>query len=113
MRYHEPGFESRDATVAAVRIGSSSEICNAVLGASLGTEDPVWVEALCIDLARSSDDVAVKGAAILALAHLARRFHALDDRPAVTDVLAKLDDVPELAGRVGDVRDDLTQFLGD
>lgn len=113
MRYYEPGFESRDATVAAVRDGSSSEICNAVIGASLTSEDPAWVEALCVDLAQSGDDVAVKGAAVLALAHLARRFRALDDLPAVNNVLAKLEDVPELAGRVGDVRDDLAQFLND
>jgi hypothetical protein len=111
VRYHEPGFESREVTVAAVRNGSSSEICNAVIGASLATEDPAWVEALCVDLAASEDEVAVKAAAVLALAHLARRFHALADVAAVTDVLAKLDDVPELTGPVGDLRDDLAQFL--
>ena len=111
MRHQQPEFESRDATALTVRDGSTVEVCEAVIAASLGTDDPAWVEALCVDLARNHNDRDVQGAAILGLAHLARRFGSLRDLAAVTSLLAGLEDVPELAGRVDDVRGDLRTFI--
>jgi len=111
--YQQPEFESRDATALTVRDGSVPEVCEAVIAASLGSDDPAWVEALCVDLARTHDHLEVRGAAILGLAHVARRFGELDDLAAVTSVLAELAEVPALTGRVEDVRSDLRTFIVD
>lgn len=111
MRYQEPSFVSRDATVETVRVGSTNQVCDALIGASLFTDEPAWIEVLCLDLARTRDDHAVRAAAILGLAHLARRFGELQDVAEVMARLEELSETPELAGRVEDVRDDLRAFI--
>lgn len=86
-------------------------MCEAVIGAAQHSEDPSWVEGLCMDLARGTSEVEVRAAALLGLAHIARRFGRLDDLPGIQSLLAQLDADPDLAGRAQDVRDDLQIFL--
>ena len=111
MRYEEPAFRSREATLATIRAGTLDEVRDAIIGASLNASDPTWVEAMCLDVARTRDDCGIQGAAVLGLAHLARRFRHLDDCTAAEAVLLQLRDVPDLAGRANDGRDDFATFL--
>lgn len=109
MRYEEPLPIELSEAEAAVHSGDPSSIADVLLRASLSAVDPQWVEAASLS-ALARPESAVKWAALLALAHLVRRYGHLNTE-AVQAAVIPLRDDPRLAGRVDDLMDDIQIFL--
>ena len=109
MRYEEIPAIDLLAAEAGIASGVPSQIADALVRASLSPIDPAWVEAACLrSLAQS--DFEVQWAALSALGHLARRYRRLDTG-AVLAVVQPLRDNPALAGKVGDLLDDIDTYV--
>ncbi len=110
LRYEELIFESNYATLAAIASGDPEVVARAVLACAVHSDDPVFVETLAVALTVSADPL-VRRSAVLALAHLVRRFGRVN-RPAVDSLMVRLDSDVELRGSLDDLRDDLEVFGG-
>ncbi len=108
--YEELVFESTQVTLAAVASGDPEVMTRALLACALESDDPVFVETLAVALS-VSDDHAVRRSAVLALAHLVRRFGRVN-RPAIDSIMTRLDGDAGLRGALGDLREDLDAFGG-
>ena len=105
MTYETLPFESMAHTLREVGSGDSGRVVRAVLGASLKSEDPEWVEACAVSLTNAAD-IEVRRAAILAIAHLARRFRQVSPG-AVNAVVERAGREDALSGAIDDLREDL------
>lgn len=71
--------ELRSHTEAALERDDPVELERLVIEVALGSEDRVWAEYTCAQLARHRS-AGVRGGALLGFGHLARRFGALNRR---------------------------------
>jgi hypothetical protein len=110
VRYEEINPTTRAAAIAALRGDDSDVRSVALLSLALHDPDRQWVEAVCVAHADDADP-AVRGAALLGFAHLARIHGALDLHLAAPSIRRGLED-PILEGRAADVVDDLEVVLG-
>ncbi len=108
MTYEQLPYESMEQTLREVGSGDSDRVVPAVLGAALESPEREWVEACAVALTNAKD-TEVRRAAILAIAHLARRFRRVSPA-AVSAVIERALHDEALAGTVDDLRDDLETF---
>lgn len=81
----------------------------ALIRMSLWESDWEWAESICLTLL-ANDKKRVRTAALIALGHLARRFHKLHLElviPAINKLLCD----PDCQGVAGDVLDDIAVFI--
>jgi HEAT repeat protein len=97
---------------AAVEAGEPDAARLAALGAALYGDDPACAGALALRLAADPDEV-VRGNALLAFGHLARRFGRLDLARARPVIAAALGDPSAyVRGQAESAADDVAHFLG-
>lgn len=95
-------------TLQEIGSGDPGRVIRALLGAALESPDRELVEACAVSLTIAAD-TEVRRAALLAIAHLARRFRQATV-PALATVIERAGHDEALAGALDDLRDDLDTF---
>jgi hypothetical protein len=111
-KYEAIAEASRTEAESALKDGDVGKLSRLVIGIGLYEMDREWAEAYCLDLC-SHVDPNVRGNAILALGHLARRFGCLnepDARPLIERGLKDSDE--HVRGQAHAANDDVAHFLG-
>jgi len=109
VKYKEIPVLDRTRIEELLTGGSAEAIQIALLSAALYDPDGKWSETLCVKYL-DDPDLSVKAAAITGLGHVAR-IHGTLDLNVVLPKLELAEKEPTLAGRVSDVRDDITIFM--
>ena len=114
MKYEKPTGRVHEEAESLARDGSSEELANALIGLALEDDDSAWTTAFCLRFVDHADE-AVRGNALLAFGHLARRFRKLESRDAVLAAIARgLEDASAFVrGQADAARDDVTSFAKD
>ena len=94
------------AALALIAAGDPTLVIEAIIHASLGPVAPSWLEPTAVALTLAADQE-VRRAGLLALGHLAIRFHRLENPDAARLAVARLATEPDLAGTAEDVGMDL------
>lgn len=109
--YHEIRPYSDSEVRDAIRRNDADELRTVIIALALHHLDGKYVENLCYEFGVSPNEV-LRGNAILALGHLARRFGELETRAARL-VEGGLSDPSEyVRGQAWAAADDVTHFLG-
>ena len=112
MQYEEiPPVTKADAECIVAQ-GRVEDLVRAVVGVALFETDMVWAEDFSVRLAKHQDRD-VRGCAIMAFGHLARRGHTLN-RAIVTRLLREALQDPDdsVRGHAHDAASDMEFFLG-
>lgn len=112
MKYQEIPNYSKEQAESALTREEPSELLEVVIGVGLHAEDFEWAEGYCMRLVRHPHEN-VRGNAVLALGHLARRGAALSEatvRPAVQKALK--DGSEFVRGQAFATADDIEHVLG-
>jgi len=112
MRYEAIPALSVAEVTAAVQKGDAGEVTVAVLSASLHATEWEWAQGICVQqMAHKSP--AVRGAALIGMAHIARIHRKLDRAAALSAIEAGLHDPdPHVRGQAEDAADEVETFLG-
>jgi hypothetical protein len=110
-KYREIPELSRQQVEQALLSTDAEAAGIAVLSASLYSDDPAWIEALCVR-ASSHPDANVKGNAVLGFGHVARRFrHFIEAQTALKIIDAALKDSRyDVRGQAESAADDIETF---
>jgi hypothetical protein len=112
MEYQDVTPRSKEEAEFILSRGLSEELQSLPISIGLYSDDLEWAQAICAKLAEHSDEI-IRGNAILAFGHLARRFGELDGfivRPIISSALS--DSSPFVQGQLDACKEDLQLFLG-
>jgi hypothetical protein len=111
-KYEPVEFISEADVEAAIARDDPDELLYVPIALGLHAEDLEWAQAVCIRLAAHAH-FNVRGNAVLAFGHLARRFRRLDRTAVEPLVRQALTDADEyVRGQAMDAAGDLAHFLG-
>lgn len=109
-RFGDSGCYTDQDVEAALRRNDASELLHVAIAVGLGHPNLSWAENVSLQLA-AHDDPTVRGNAVLALGHLARRFGALSDAARARVQEALQDPDPHVHGHALSAADDIETFL--
>jgi hypothetical protein len=111
MKYNAIGPKTKHEVESAISGDNPEELSQAVLSAALYSEDPLWAESICIQLARHAHEN-VRGNAILGFGHIARIHRHLNSseiKPLIETALKDGSDY--VRGHAESAADDVEFFL--
>lgn len=111
MTFQEPKRFSKEEVEAAIERCDPAELLEIPVSLSLYDSNPKWVQLVCFGLSAHAHPV-VRGNAVLALGHLARRFGKLDFEDVVKSVVEEAfhDSDDYVRGQADAAADDIEQF---
>ncbi|MCL4265027.1 MAG: hypothetical protein KJ069_17555 [Anaerolineae bacterium] len=112
MKYQEITPRTKEQAEAALVRDQPEELVTTVLSVGLHSDDLVWSQDFCCRLFNHSNEF-VRGNAILAIGHIARRFGVLDEillPPLIEE--ASADPSPFVQGQLESCKEDLQLFVG-
>ena len=107
--YHSLEPISKEEVEVELAFDDPDRKVNALLRASYHVDDWRWVQEKALQYLHH-DDYWVRNASLLSLIHLAR-IHGVLDAETVRPILAKLQDDPEISGRVVETLEEINWFL--
>src|SRR5438067_13879828 len=108
--YEEPLPITREDAESEFLSGDPGRISNALVRISIHDSDWRWVQGKCLFFV-NSEDPEVRGVAVTCIGHLARIHRDLELK-AVVPLLKRLQNDPEIGGRIEDTLDDIESFVG-
>ena len=109
-RYEQPRYEGHEELLAAIRANDVARLRQAIIAASLYGDDHGAIEKACLELSTHEDEI-VRGNAVLALGHIARRFSMLSPRGVQVVRDGRQDPSQYVRGQAHAAADDVAHFL--
>jgi hypothetical protein len=109
INYEELPSYSKEEILELAKVASRDELCK-ILYSSAEVDDPYWVQDFLLSYLDHLDEWVV-GAAVMALADLARISGLPDSMRVIKDLGELKEKCPSIAGRVQSALDDIEMFI--